>query len=178
MKMARTKRCLLRSAALGDPSWRLRYAGAVLNLYSELEALARSFDQAGVPWALCGGMALAVHGHPRATKDIDVIVRPEDVELAKKVARSCGFTLTSLPIKFAASGVEMERVSKIVGQELLMLDLLLANDVLLPVWEDRRRLPWRSGELPVVSRGGLISMKLAAGRPQDLADLAKLQESE
>lgn len=155
-----------------------RYLQSVLNLYDELQAVARSFDEGGVPFALCGGLALAVHGHPRATKDIDFIIRPEDSELARKLARTCGFTLSSLPMKFSQSGVEMERVSKIVDGDILMLDLLLANDVLRPVWEGRERVPWGSGTLPVVSRAGLISMKLAAGRPQDLADLARLQESE
>lgn len=150
----------------------------MLNLYEELRALALAFDAAGVEFALCGGLALAVHGHPRATKDIDLVVPREQVPLAKGVARACGFVLSALPMKFSSSGIEIERVSKIVGADVLMLDLLIANDVLAPVWQSRLRMPWGAGELPVVSREGLISMKLAAGRPQDLADLAKLQESE
>ena len=150
----------------------------MLNLYEELRALALAFDAAGVEFALCGGLALAVHGHPRATKDIDLVVPREQVPLAKGVARACGFVLSALPMKFSSSGIEIERVSKIVGTDVLMLDLLIANDVLAPVWQSRLRMPWGAGELPVVSREGLISMKLAAGRPQDLADLAKLQESE
>lgn len=149
-----------------------------MNLYEELRALALAFDAAGVEFALCGGLALAVHGHPRATKDIDLVVPREQVPLAKGVARACGFVLSALPMKFSSSGIEIERVSKIVGTDVLMLDLLIANDVLAPVWQSRLRMPWGAGELPVVSREGLISMKLAAGRPQDLADLAKLQESE
>lgn len=150
----------------------------MLNLYEELEALARTFETAGIEFALCGGLALAVHGHPRATKDIDLMLRREDLQMARKLARTCGFTLSSLPMKFAPSGIEMERVSKIVGNDVLMLDLLIANEALLPVWESRLRVPWRAGALSVVSRAGLVSMKLAAGRPQDLADLARLQESE
>jgi hypothetical protein len=149
-----------------------------VNLYEELEALARAFESAGVEFALCGGLALAVHGHPRATRDIDVLVRREDLSLAKKVARSCGYTLSSLPTKFAGSAIEIERVSKVVGTDVLMLDFILAEPGLVSVWESRERLPWRGTTLPVVSRSGLISMKLSAGRPQDVADLAKLQEGE
>lgn len=149
----------------------------MVNLYDELVALARALDAAGVEFALCGGLALAVHGHPRATKDIDLVVRREDVALVKAVARACGFVLESLPMRFESSGVELERVSKVVGADVLMLDLLIANDVLRPAWESRVRVAWGGGELPVVSRQGLIAMKVAAGRPQDLADLARLQES-
>ena len=150
----------------------------MLDLYEELRALTLAFDAAGVEFALCGGLALAVHGHPRATKDIDLIVPREQIPLARSVARACGFVLSALPMKFSSSGIEIERVSKIAGADLLMLDLLIVNETLGPVWESRRRLPWGAGDLSVVSREGLISMKLAAGRPQDLADLAKLQESE
>ncbi|MSP60519.1 MAG: hypothetical protein EXR72_09300 [Myxococcales bacterium] len=149
----------------------------MLNLYDELDALVGALDRAKVPFALCGAIALAMHGHPRATKDIDMVVRREDLEMAKRVAGACGFVLEALPIKFA-SGIEVERISKITGSDLLMLDLLVVNELLWPVWESRRSLPWRDGrELSVVSREGLISMKLTAGRPQDLADLARLQES-
>lgn len=150
----------------------------MLNLYEELRALSTAFDAGDVDYALCGGLALAVHGHPRATKDIDLIVRREDLALARSIARACGFTLASLPMTFPNSGVEVERVSKIAGTDLLMLDLLIANEALQGPWESRRRYPWGNGELPVISREALISMKLAAGRPQDLADLAKLAEGE
>jgi hypothetical protein len=150
----------------------------MVDLYEELRALAQAFDGAGVEFALCGGLALAVHGHPRATKDIDVVIPRAQLPLAKSVARACGFVLTALPVKFADSGVERDRVSRIVGADVLILNFVIANEALGPVWESRLRLPWGQGELPVVSRAALISMKLAAGRPQDLADLAKLQESE
>ena len=150
----------------------------MVDLYAELKTLASALDAGGVEFALCGGLALAVHGHPRATKDIDLVVRREDLALARGIARACGFVLGSLPMRFRESGIELERVSKVVGTDVLMLDMLVANDTLRAVWESRRRLPFHGGELPVVSREALISMKIAAGRPQDLADLAKLQESE
>ncbi len=40
--------------------------------YAELLALARALDAAGLEYALCGGLALAVYGAPRATRDIDL----------------------------------------------------------------------------------------------------------
>lgn len=150
----------------------------MLNLYEELEGLVAALEAAAIPYALCGGLALALHGHARATKDIDLIVRPEDLPAIKSVARACGFVLESLPMRFKASGIEVQRVSKLAGAEILMLDLLLANEGLRPVFDSRQPFHWRGRTLSVVSRQGLVSMKLAAGRPQDLADLAKLTESE
>ena len=44
------------------------------DLVAELQSIARAFDRDGVEFALCGGLAVAVHGHVRATKDIDLLV--------------------------------------------------------------------------------------------------------
>ena len=126
---------------------------------------------------MCGALALAAHGHPRATKDIDLIVPEPSIAGAKAIARSCGFTLEALPMRFKQSGLTVERVSKLVGSQLLMLDILVGDEALQPVWESRVELPWGQRKLWSVSRRGLVSMKLAAGRPQDLADIARLEES-
>ncbi|MBI5497352.1 MAG: hypothetical protein HY904_20225 [Deltaproteobacteria bacterium] len=60
----------------------------------------------------------------------------------------------------------------------LMLDVLLAQPPLDAVWAARVRLPWEDDHIQVVSREGLITLKLAAGRPQDLVDVQKLREAE
>jgi len=148
----------------------------MLDIERELAALIEAFDVAKVPYAICGALALAAHGHPRATKDIDLIVPESSVAAAKAVARACGFTLQALPFHFSQSGIHMERVSKIDGADLLMLDILIAGTELAEVWSSRVEMPWREGRLWCVSREGLLSMKLAAGRPQDLADIARLAE--
>jgi hypothetical protein len=44
------------------------------------------------------------------------------------------------------------------------------------VWAGRLQASFEGGTVRVVSREGLISLKLAAGRPQDLADVQRLQE--
>ena len=50
-----------------------------LDLAAELAAIVAALDEAGIPYALCGGLAVAVHGHARATQYIDLLVLPEDV---------------------------------------------------------------------------------------------------
>jgi len=55
-----------------------------------------------VDYALCGGVALAIHGVPRATQDIDLLVRPEDLSRLREVARMCGFVFESFPMDFAS----------------------------------------------------------------------------
>jgi hypothetical protein len=151
---------------------------AGLDLFAELTALANALEAAALPYALCGGLAVGVHGAPRATKDVDLLVAPEDLVAVKEVARALGFVLEALPMRFKSSGVEMHRLSKIVEGHLLSLDLLIADEALRPVFEDRQQLTYEGGRIWVVSRRGLVSMKVAAGRSQDVYDLERLQEEQ
>ncbi len=64
-----------------------------MNLYEELVGLVTVLEDSGLDYALCGGVALAFHGHPRFTKDIDLLVREEDLEKVRKAAATCGFTV-------------------------------------------------------------------------------------
>lgn len=70
----------------------------VIDLVAELELLVDALNRESVPYALCGGLALAIHGHPRATKDIDLLVPAEAVENALRAAAHAGFTLRAGPI--------------------------------------------------------------------------------
>ena len=150
----------------------------MIDVYAELVAILRALETAGIDYALCGALALAVHGVPRATKDIDLIARKEDEERIRAAARGCGFTFEALPMEFAGSGIEVQRFTKLVEGRPLMLDVLWLNPKLEPVWNDRQQLPWREGTLSVVSRDGLITLKLTAGRAQDLADIQALTAAE
>lgn len=150
----------------------------MVDVYGELVAVLAAFDAAGVDYALCGALALAVHGVPRATKDIDVIARKDDVAKIRTAVRALGFTFEALAMEFSSSGIEVQRFSKLIEGKPLMLDVLWLNDKLATVWNDRERLPFRDGTLSVVSRDGLITLKLTAGRAQDLVDIQSLTAAE
>ncbi|HEY3450270.1 MAG TPA: hypothetical protein VGK67_28200 [Myxococcales bacterium] len=148
------------------------------DLYQELLTLTNALDAGRLSYALCGGLAVAIHGAPRFTKDVDLLVLPGEVGKVKAVAKALGFVAESLPVHFKPTG-EMHRVIKFsTSGEFLVLDLLLVGPELEPVWKTRERLSADGRELWVVSRQGLLSMKLAAGRPQDLLDAQKLSETE
>ena len=152
------------------------YARAV-DLYAELVAVTRELDADEVPYALCGALALAVHGAPRATKDLDFIARIEDRDRVRTALRRAGYVYEALPMEFS-SGIEVQRFSKLVDSEPLMVDILWATGSLEPIWARRERVTWQQGELSVVSRADLITLKLTAGRPQDLADIQTLAKLE
>ena len=149
-----------------------------MTLIEELAALVRELEAGQVEYALVGGLAVAVWGVARATKDIDLLVRREDVERATAVGKKCGFTLEAFPMEFE-DGTEMRRLNKIEGDgTLLTIDFLIVGAAQQPVWDDRQRVPFQTGSISVASRDGLIKMKLAAGRQQDLVDVQKLRETD
>jgi len=146
-----------------------------VDFFQELKTLLAALEAGSIDYALCGGVALAIHGAPRATQDIDMLVRPEDLERLRQAARTCGFTLEGLPMDFA-SGITIHRFTKIVDGQPFMLDALLVSPPIQTVWAGRQQAAFEDGVVRVVSREGLISLKLAAGRPQDIADVQRLEE--
>jgi hypothetical protein len=147
-----------------------------VDLYQELSALVSTLETRGIDYALCGGMALAIHGAPRATQDIDLLARQEDLDRIREAARGCGFVFESLPMDFASSGITIYRFTKLIENVPLMLDVLLAEGPLAAVWQTRLTVALETGHIKVVSKQGLVTMKLAAGRPQDIADVKRLAE--
>lgn len=147
----------------------------MVDFYRELTELLAAFEAASLDYALCGGVALAIHGAPRATQDIDVLVRPEDLDRLRQVAHACGFTLESLPMDFA-SGITIQRFTKLIEGQPFMLDALQVSGPIEAVWAGRLQASFEGGVVRVVSREGLISLKVAAGRPQDIADVQRLEE--
>ena len=148
-------------------------------LLDELSQLISAFDENRIEYAVCGGLSMAIHGFARATLDIDVLIRAESLEKAYKVAAEKGFDIRGLDISFKERAVEIRRVSKIDDNgEVLSLDLLMVTPQVEDVWETRETIGFLGKKLSVVSREGLIKMKTLAGRPQDLADIARLENEE
>ena len=144
-------------------------------LIEELRQLVAVFNERGIDFAICGGLALAAHGLVRATQDIDFLIREETLDDAYKAAAEVGYDIRGLDISFKERTVEIRRVSKVVGEDVISLDLLLVTPHVEDVWEGRESIDFMGQTLFVVSRAGLIKMKQQAGRPQDLADIDRLE---
>jgi hypothetical protein len=152
-----------------------------LNLVDELHAIAAAFVGAGIRYAICGGLAVTMHGAPRMTKDIDILVDPEDLPRAVETVRPLGYMFAALPMVFDEGSVRerhVQRISKIVGGDHLVLDLLLAKASLARFLDGRVEVVLPEGVLAVVSREALLAMKRLAGRRQDQADIEKLETQE
>lgn len=149
-----------------------------MNLREEFLALIDALNRDGVEYGVCGGIALAIHGFPRFTKDIDILVRPEDLDRALTVAAAQGFIVAAKPLRFDAGTPkerEVRRISKIEGEDVMTLDLLLSRGVLQDAWDDREAFEWQGRIVKTVSAQALARMKRIAGRDQDLLDVRRLE---
>ncbi len=148
-----------------------------MNLTTEFSELISALEAKDVPYALCGGLAVVLHGYPRLTQDIDLLIREEDLQRVLEVAQAHGFDIHAGLMVFK-SGTDREtklyRVTKIEGRDHLMLDLLYVTPAFEKAWETRVRFTTEKRSVWAVSREGLETMKRASGRLRDLVDLQKL----
>jgi hypothetical protein len=150
----------------------------MLDLYDELTKIVDALNSANLEFAVCGGVAMAIHGFTRATVDIDLFVKPDDVEAIESAVAPIGFTFRAKPMNFARGAMQIRRVSKIdpTDGDVLVLDLLLSTEPLHDVWETREVRSLAGRPLPVVSREGLIKLKRFRASDQDLVDIRRLSE--
>lgn len=150
------------------------------SLLDEFIGIVNALNEREMDYAVCGGWAMAIHGFPRATTDIDILILAEDFERAKAVAVEQGFDIEGLPLNFDGGKTLIRRISKIDTETktLITLDLIFATEVYESAWRSRLVVGWNSGEYRVVDKAGMIVMKERAGRPKDLIDLEFLRGSE
>lgn len=148
-----------------------------MNLLKELKKLSQKLDQAGIEYALCGGLAVAIYAKPRATLDIDIMIEPDFLEETRKAIQGLGYTMSSAPMKFNDGAVIIHRVSKIdkKTKEYFVLDLLLVTPATKEVWKDRVVVEWEGCPLKVVSPQGLIFLKSLRNTGQDRDDIQYLR---
>ncbi|OGK80578.1 MAG: hypothetical protein A2X52_03325 [Candidatus Rokubacteria bacterium GWC2_70_16] len=147
----------------------------MLDLYAELRAIVHCLDSAGIPHALAGGLAVSIYATPRATEDVDLLLSRDHLERACAGLESLGFRRAGAPMRVAAGRLEIQRLIKIAGVDLLPVDLLLPNDPpLAALLEDRQAVAWEGQRLWLVSPSGLRTLKRLRGSAQDRADLEAL----
>ncbi|MGH7288780.1 MAG: nucleotidyl transferase AbiEii/AbiGii toxin family protein [Myxococcota bacterium] len=129
----------------------------------------------GVEYLLVGAYALAVHGMPRATGDMDLWVRPSTENAARALAalRRFGAPLGEL------SEADLTRPGTVfqIGVAPRRIDFLTSIDGVEfePAWRNRVTTVLADLEVPVLSREDFVTNKRAVGRPKDLADVAWLE---
>ena len=133
------------------------------------------FNAHRVEFLIVGAHALAIHGHVRATRDLDVWIRPDRSNAGRVLEALNSF---GAPI----SGLTLDDLSHPdlifqIGVPPIRIDVMTSvSGVEFPeAWEARVMTRFVDQEAGVISREHLIRNKRASGRTQDLADLEALE---
>jgi hypothetical protein len=134
-----------------------------------------ALSAAGADYLVVGAYALAAHGRPRATGDLDLLVRatPENARRVWVALQTFGAPLGDLTLDDLTSsdlvyqiGVAPTRIDLLTGLTGVGFD---------EAWASRVTLALEGVEIPIIGRDALIRNKRALGRPRDLADVAELE---
>jgi hypothetical protein len=134
-----------------------------------------ALSAAGAEFLIVGAHAMAAHGRPRATGDLDVWVRPTPENAARVWAalRSFGAPLFDLSLEdLTRSGVVFQ-----IGVPPCRIDLLteITGVTFDEAWPRRLTAEVEGQPLPFIGRNELLANKRAIGRPKDLDDIAFLE---
>src|SRR3954470_10225101 len=130
----------------------------------------RELSAAGVDFLVVGAHARAAYGEPRATKDLDIWVRPSE-ENARRVWAALaryGAPLSDATVSdFASPGITLQ-----IGIAPYRIDILteLTAVTFEEAWANRTLSAFGGGTYPVIGKAEFIRNKRSTGRLQDLAD--------
>jgi hypothetical protein len=150
-------------------------AGGTTTLARDFADLLRAFIDHEVRFLIVGAYALAVHGRPRGTGDLDLWVEatPENAARCMRALRAFGAPLADLrEADLATPGVVFQiRVAP------LRIDILtsVSGVLFVDAWRERSVARFEDVEVPVIGRAHLITNKRATGRTRDLADVEDLE---
>ncbi len=128
-----------------------------------------------VKFLLVGAYALAAHGYPRVTKDIDFFVwaTPQNAANLMRALTSFGAPLDMVSeTDFSTEGIIFQ-----IGNSPRRIDIItnISGVGFAKAYADKATIFIDGLEIPVISLHDLIINKRASGRIQDLADIEKLE---
>jgi hypothetical protein len=135
-----------------------------------------ALSDAGADHLVVGAHAMAVHGRPRATGDLDIWIRPtmENAERVWSALLEYGAPLHDLEVGDLASpdlvfqiGIAPQRIDIMTSVTGISFD---------EAWPHRVAVSIEGIDVPVIGRRELVRNKKAVGRPRDAADVSELEE--
>ena|SRR5664280_15799 len=149
-------------------------------MFDDFKELLSIFNAQNVKYLIVGGYAVSLHAQPRATKDIDLLIKP-DADNAKAVYAALGKFGAPLEGLTAEDFLERDKFFR-MGRAPVIVDILpeIKGVDFDRAWQNRVEAvidPQSGLTASFISSQDLIAAKLAAGRPQDIADLAALRKA-
>ncbi|HEX5020193.1 MAG TPA: hypothetical protein VFX54_06025 [Candidatus Binatia bacterium] len=141
--------------------------------FKELLAL---FNDHCVSYLIVGGYALAFHGAPRFTGDLDILIKPDHENASRIVAALDAFGFASLGLTES----DFEQPDQVIQLGVAPVRIDLITSITGVSWDEAftGKIVSSYGAVPVhyIGRQQFVLNKRATGRKRDLADLEALGE--
>ena len=139
-----------------------------------LQSVFASFHSHDVRYVVIGGIAAVLHGVPRATFDLDILIEATapNAERLLQALRQAGFGTADL---VDAQGILANEIT--VFNDRVRIDVQTSTPGLTfeDAWSRRETMDYQGQKFYVASRQDLMASKRAAGRPRDLEDVRILE---
>ena len=137
--------------------------------------LLRAFVAADVRFLVVGAYALALHGRPRATGDLDVWIEATPVNAARVMGALRAFGAPTADI--AEADFAREGVTYQIGLPPGRIDILtqLTGLTFAEAWPDRLHRAFGEVAVDFIGRAAFLRNKRATGRPKDLGDIEGME---
>ena len=149
------------------------------HLNEDFQDFLQALQDEKVIFLIVGAYALAIHGVPRATGDLDIWIKsdPDNAKLVWKALQSFGAPVKALDVSIrdlATKGMVVQ-----IGLPPRRIDLLtdISGVTFEEAWQTRVLHEVGSLTVPFIGRRALLQNKKASGRPKDLVDLATLEQN-
>jgi len=146
----------------------------MLNLLKDVFS---SLQRHKVRYIVIGGIAAVLHGVPRATFDLDILIDATE-DNAKNLLKA--FLEAKLGTAALTSAEELLSQEITIFKDRVRIDVQTSTPGLKfeEAWERREIMEYQKQKFYVASRKDLIASKRAAGRPVDLEDVRLLELKE
>ena len=148
-----------------------------MKLPPDFRELLEEFARERVEHVVIGGYAFAFHVEPRATKDLDVLLEGSSENLERAARALARYGAPANVVEATRRMSESQVVY--LGRPPLRIDLLRSIDGVAVTDVLQRAIPasWEGTPIRIIALDDLIANKRASGRPQDLADIARLERA-
>jgi hypothetical protein len=143
-------------------------------MLNRLQDVFKSFQQHEVRYVVIGGIASVLHGVPRATFDLDILIDPTDDNAQR---------LLSALVDAGFGTAAMTNAQEILGHEITVFNDRVRIDVqtrtpgvsFQDAWLHRKTMTYHGQDFFILSKEDLIASKQASGRKVDLEDVRMLE---
>lgn len=154
------------------------WAGS-MNLYDEFFSTVAMFNKVGIGYGVLCGIAVAFHGRPRFTGDIDLLIHEKDMDVLKGALERLDHEEAAEPWLLPGTTIILRRFLKVEGQDEMMISVLLTTDhEHLRIIENAVSEESEAGPAPIAAKRDIIWMKRSKNSEQDRVDIWGLEEND